>query len=97
MSTIEFNGPDVSGTPESRGLFAGTVKVNGSPAAKRVLLLDRRTFIPVVSTHALADGTWQIKGLPLDDAAGFLCVVVDDTGEFNAEVADHLTMFNDGA
>lgn len=75
------------------GMFGGTVKVNGVGAGKRVLVQDRRDMSYFASTHSLPDGSWTIKGFLPVEGANYTVTVFDDTGEFNAEVADHISMF----
>lgn len=73
--------------------LAGTVKVNGQPAAKRLMVTRRGSGEYIASTVSHIDGTWRIifgSGYTFA-ARGLLVTYFDDTGEYNAEVNDLVT------
>ncbi len=71
--------------------IAGTVTVDGKPAVKKVLAFNRATYQLLGNTESAADGTWQIKGMPPTKEREILVLSLDDTGKYNAEVADFIT------
>ena len=75
-----------------RHRLAGTVTVDGSPAQKRVLLFDRISLELLAATYsASATGAWELSGLPEYAEGSLLVVAFDDTGTYNAEVADYVS------
>ena len=75
-----------------RHRLAGTVTVDGTPARKRVVILLRGSCSLVsVRVSDPMTGAWQAVGLP-EYAEGALTVIAfDDTGTYNAEVADYVS------
>lgn len=72
----------------SRYKFSGTISVEGSPAAKRVVALARETFSYVKGTMSESDGTWVIGGLPAGSASQYhTLLAIDDTDTYNVEAA----------
>ena len=76
--------------PEKRRL-AGRVTVNATGASKRIVVEKRGTAEYVASTHSNADGTWEIRGMPVSPERSLKATVFDDTGQYNAEVLDFLS------
>lgn len=73
--------------------IAGTVTVDGKPAIKKVLAFSRGTYRLLGSTESGADGKWEIKGMPPTKEREILILGLDDSGKYNADVADFLTAF----
>lgn len=71
--------------------LAGRVTVNGAGSSKRVVVQKRGTLEYVASTHSKADGTWEIRGMPVLPEKSLVAIAFDDTGTFNAEVLDYLS------
>jgi hypothetical protein len=80
-------------TPPARNhRLAGHCYTEGTPAKKRVAVLNRMNLQPVTGTMSdPATGEWVIKGLPDFGAASLLVIAQDDTDTYNAEVADYIT------
>lgn len=73
--------------------LAGTVAVDTLPAVKRVVVLTRGKLQYVGSTISASDGTWEIKGLPkVLDGVTLVAIAFDESGTYNAEIADHVVM-----
>lgn len=87
---IRAGGPIAART--DRHYLAGKVTVNGSPAARRVVALDRDTLAYRGSTWSDATtGDWELAGLPEYEPESLLVLALDEAGDFNAEVADHIS------
>jgi len=71
------------------GRITGTVTVKGTPAHRRVILLERKTHIVVRSTWAAGDGTYSFDWL--DPNLTYTIIAHDYTGQYNAVVADNVT------
>ncbi len=72
--------------------IAGTVTVDGSPSVKKVLAFHRGTYQLLGSTEStMPDGKWEIRGMPPTAAREIVVLALDDSGKFNAEVADFIT------
>lgn len=71
--------------------LAGRVTVNSVGASKRVVVQKRNTLEYVASTHSTADGTWEIRGMPVMPERSLVAIAFDDTGQHNAEVLDFLS------
>ena len=67
----------VSVVTEKRRI-AGRVTVNGSGSSKRVLVHKRGTLEYVTSTHSKADGTFEIRDLPVLPEKSLIVMVIDD-------------------
>lgn len=80
----------VSVVTEKRRI-AGRVGVNSVGASKRVVVQKRGTLEYITSTHSNADGTWEIRGMPVFPEKSLVAIAFDDAGTFNAEVLDYLS------
>ena len=75
-----------------RHRLAGPVTVDGQPARRIVVVFDRRTFAYVgATTSDPVTGAWEMTGLPEYPERALLVVAFDDTGNYNAEVADYIS------
>lgn len=75
-----------------RHKIGGTVTVEGQPAARTVVALDRRTFAYIACTSSDAvTGEWEIYGVPEYPERTLIVLAIDSTGSYNAEVADYIT------
>lgn len=72
--------------------LAGTVTVDGQPAKRLVIVVDRLTlaFIAATLSHPTT-GAWEIKGLLQYPERSLLVFSLDSTGNYNAEVADYVS------
>jgi len=85
-------GNDTPYKPAHRHSLAGTVSVNGSPSKKRIVVINRITMEYLAVTDSDAQtGMWEITHLPEYDERSLLVLAFDDTGEFNAEIADFVS------
>ena len=79
-----------------RHLIAGTVKVNGTPAKKRVLVFDRKSNVVVASTYADATtGNFKISNINEYPEESLFVIAFDDSTTFNAEIADFVSQTTD--
>ncbi len=72
--------------------IAGTVKRDATlqiPSARRVVLMERDSLRVVRGGYSNADGTYAFEKI---DAypAGYIVMAVDQTGQYNADVADNI-------
>lgn len=74
-----------------RHRLAHLVTVNGTGAAKRVMVWDRRTGEYVGSTVSDSNGNWEITGMAEYPEGTLFAAAMDDTGEYNSDVVDHIT------
>ena len=75
-----------------RNMLAGTVTVDGLPAKRLVVIFDRRSLTYVASTFSdPVNGTWKIKGVSEHPLRSLLALSFDNTGHYNAEVADYIS------
>jgi len=75
-----------------RHKLGGQVFVDGSPAKRLVLVMDRYNHARVASTWSdQVTGQWSITNLPEFPERGLLVVALDTTGMYNAEVADYVS------
>lgn len=89
---IAIDGGFVSDARTDRHILSGVIKVNGLPAKKRVAVFHRTTLNRVAVTNSSSsDGTWQISGITEYPEQSLLVVAFDDSGEYNAEVADFVS------
>ena len=58
--------------------LAGKVTVNGVGSSNRVVVQERGTLEYVASAHSKADGTWELRGLPVFPEKSFIVMVIDD-------------------
>lgn len=73
------------------GKLGGTVTVDGVGAARRVEVQDRLTRELFAATWSNLDGSWEVRQFPLGwTPAGYIAIFYDDTGTYNAEVADYI-------
>lgn len=88
-------GPEILIQPQprtDRHRLAGTVTVDGSPAQKRILACRRMTLEVVAQTMSdPTTGAWEIYGLPQYDEGDFVIIALDESGTYNAEVADYVS------
>lgn len=75
-----------------RHKLAGTVQIDGVPAKRIVVILHRYTMTVVASTMSdPEDGTWRVKNIPEYPEQSLLVLATDNTGSYNAEVADYIS------
>jgi len=75
-----------------RHLLSGTVKENGAPAKKRILVFSRESNTVIASTFSDATtGHWQISHTLEYPEKSLFAVAFDDTETFNAEIADFIS------
>jgi len=75
-----------------RHKIAGAVTVDGAPAERVVMVMNRRNFTYIGAT--LSDpttGDWEITGLQEYQEGTLLVIAMDTTGAYNAEVADYVS------
>lgn len=76
--------------PEKRRL-AGCVTVNSVGASKRMVVQKRGSLEYIASTYSNADGSWEIRGMPVMPERSLMAIALDDTGQYNAEILDFLS------
>lgn len=78
--------------PTRRHRLAGTTTVDGSPARRLVVVLDRTTmeYVAAVQSDPIT-GAWEIKGTAEYPEQQLLIFCLDNLGSFNAEVADFIS------
>jgi len=85
----------VSGQPPARTTrhkLAGIVTVDGAPAARLIIVMDRATFVLIAATTSVpATGAWEISGIAEYPLRSLLVFSLDNTGNYNAEVADYIS------
>jgi len=75
-----------------RHKLAGTITVDGVPASRVVAVLDRRSFERMATTTSNhKTGKWEVVGLPERPEKALVVVAFDNTGKYNAEVADYVS------
>lgn len=75
-----------------RHRLAGSVSVDGSPAKRLVVVVLRGTLAYVGATFSdSATGAWEISGTQEYDERSLLVLALDNTGNYNAEVADYIS------
>ena len=75
-----------------RHRLAGVVTVDGSPAQRRVVVCKRVSLEIVAQT--LSDsvtGAWEIYGMAEYDEGSLIVLAFDNSGTYNAEVADYVS------
>lgn len=76
-------------TMPTRLRIAGTVAAESTPAQKRIIILHRNSMEYEKGILSEADGTWEITGIAnIYAGTPFMVVSLDDSGTYNAEVAD---------
>ena len=80
-------------TPRTdRHRLAGTVTVDGQPARRLVVVIDRVSLILKAAVQSdPVTGAWELTGLAEYPVQQLLVVSLDDTGTYNAEVADYIS------
>ncbi|WP_284153042.1 hypothetical protein [Desulfofustis limnaeus] len=77
---------------QGRHKLAGTVTVDGQPARRNIMVIDRRTLTYVAGTTSdPTTGAWEIYGVSEYPERSLLVLALDTTGHYNAEVADYIT------
>lgn len=74
-----------------RHRLAGTTKINGAPGTALVTVFDRRSNVLLAAKHSLPDGTWEIAGLPEYPERSLRVEATDNSGKYNAKVADYVS------
>lgn len=75
-----------------RHKLAGTVTVDGVPARRLVAVLYRYSFTLIAATQSdPVTGAWEIKGLEQYSTSSLIVLALDNTGNYNAEVADYVS------
>jgi|GEM_PF-4266616 len=73
--------------------MAGQVLVDGDPAARDVLVLDRRTYELLYRPRVGADGTWEVRNIsapPRRDWRAYLVIARDPQARYNSQIIDHV-------
>jgi hypothetical protein len=72
--------------------LAGIVTVDGLPAKRVIAVIDRQTMVFIAFTVSDATtGKWEIIGLPPKAEKSLTVIALDNTGNYNAEVADYIS------
>jgi hypothetical protein len=80
-----------------RHRLAGVVNVDGQPAKRLICVFHRRTKVLLATQWSNpTTGAWELAGLPQSPARDLYVVAFDDTGNFNAEIADYMTQVTTG-
>ena len=90
LSFVILGGPFLLRTDRHR--LAGVVTVDGAPAKRLVVAIDRRTLTLIAAT--LSDsitGAWEIKGIQEYPERSLVVISFDNTGNYNAEIADYVS------
>ena len=75
-----------------RHRLAGVVTVDGQYAEKRIHVHLRSTMELVAATYSdPVTGEWEIFGLPEYPEGSLIVIAFDNTGTYNAEVADYVS------
>lgn len=75
-----------------RHRLAGTITVDGQPARRLVVVIDRDTLVLKAATHSdSVTGAWEVKGIEEFPEKQLLVFSLDNTGKYNAEVADYVS------
>lgn len=75
-----------------RHRLAGTVTIDGVLGKRVVAVIDRRTLTPLAAT--ISDpitGAWTLSSMPEYPERQLLVAALDNTGNYNAEVADYIS------
>jgi len=70
------------------GDISGTIKVNGTGAARPVYLLHKQRSALISKTWSASDGSYKFKGVPPGE---YIVLGVDTEGNFNAVAQDGVT------
>lgn len=75
-----------------RHRLAGVVTVDGLPARRTVLVMNREKMTMYAATSSdETTGKWEIYGLPEYLEKSLFVVALDNTETYNAEVADYVS------
>lgn len=75
-----------------RHKIGGTVTVDGLPARRNIIAVDRGTMSYRGGTVSdPVTGKWELKWLPEYPERSLLVMALDTTGNYNAEVADYIS------
>lgn len=75
-----------------RHRLAGTVTVDGQPASRLVCVFDRLAMVLLAAKWSdPTTGSWEIAGLPEYPVQRLFVAAFDNTGNFNAEIADYVS------
>lgn len=75
-----------------RHRLAGVVTVDGIQAARAIVVLNRRSLLWVAGTLSNPiTGEWEITGVLEHPERSLIVVALDNTGNYNAEVADYVS------
>lgn len=90
MSALMAPRPRMIGTYDGAGSISGTITdASGSPARRRIVLLDRRTAVAVRRVDSADDGTYSLPGLTT--GVEFLRLVEDnDAGDLENDLIDRV-------
>ena len=89
MSFVIFNDKPPR---QDRHRLAGAITVEGQPAKRLVVVIDRVTLLlkAAVFSHP-ATGAWEIRGIEEFPEGRLLVFSLDNSGKYNAEVADYVS------
>ncbi len=75
-----------------RHFLGGKITVNGAPAKKRIVVIDRTLLIYRGSTWSDATtGEWTLPSMEEHEPESLLVLAFDENGNYNAEAADHIS------
>lgn len=75
-----------------RHKLAGIITVDGVPAKRLVVVIDRTTFVLLAATVSDENtGAWEIAGIPEYPERSLLVIALDNTGNYNAEIFDYIS------
>lgn len=73
-------------------VLGGTIKENGVPAKKRIMIFHKKTYEIIASAWSDATtGIWKISNTNEYPDRMLYVVAFDDTGTYNAEIADFVS------
>lgn len=73
--------------------LSGQVRIQGQPAQREVLILDRLTLRTLYRPRVGGDGRWMVANItrpPRDDWRQYAVLVRDLDGNHNAQIVDHV-------
>jgi hypothetical protein len=77
---------------QDRHVLSGVVTIDGIPAKRQIVVLENKTYSPVASTmSSAATGEWKITHISEYPIRGLLVIAKDNTGDYNSEIADHIS------
>jgi len=90
--TLKIFGFTAPAPRTGRHRLAGVVTVDGVPARRTVVVFERKTFTIVAATvSSETTGAWEIYGIAEYPERSLLVLALDNTGNYNAEVADYIS------